>query len=349
MSKPIYINARFLTQKITGVQRFGMEISKQLQNFCDCVFISPPNILYDDLSKELNVQIIGRSSSHIWEQFELPIYLKQMGSPLLFNYNGLGPIFYPNKIITIHDLSFMENPQWFSWQYSMFYKFFTSVSANYSKKIVTVSKFSKDEIIRKLNLSSSKIDIIYNAVSMNETDDTNNLIGSPYILTVSSLDPRKNLNRLIEAFNKLGLSDYKLVVVGSSNKIFNKSNKSIANENIIFWGHADNKELISLYKHADLFVFPSLYEGFGIPPLEAMSVGCPVISSNATSLKEVCGDAAVFIDPYDINSISTAIQKLINDKEIRSRLIEAGYKNVARFSWRKSAEKLALTFKELNS
>ncbi len=347
MSELIYINARFLTQNISGVQKFGIEIAKRIQGKVNCVFLSPNKIIHKKLAEELNVVVIGKYSSHVWEQIELPLYLRKIGSPLLFNYNGMGPVFYKNKIITIHDLSFIVNPGWFSFRYAIFYKFFTSISAKRSKKIVTVSEFSKREIIDNLKIVPSKIEKISNAVYFEKTELRKNLIDSPYILTVSSLEPRKNLKRLLSAYKDLKLDGVKLVIVGAPNKIFREEETTEYFDDVIYWGYAEENELISLYQNALLFVFPSLYEGFGIPPLEAMYCGCPVTSSNADSLKEVCDEAAFYFDPLDTNSIKKAMIYLINNDEERSKLIEKGYKNAERFSWDKSVEKLLTIISKL--
>lgn len=336
-----------MTQPVTGVQRFGIEITKQLKKTTNLICLSPPNIIHHDLAEELEAKIIGRFSSHLWEQIELPFYLKRIGSPLLFNYNGLGPIFYRNKLITIHDVSFLRHPEWFSKSYSLFYRTFTGISASNSKKIITVSEFSANEIVQFLNIPKDKIEVIYNAVNHSAGTKLDNLIDGKYILTVSSLDPRKNLEKLIEAFKLLNREDIKLVIVGASNKIFNQSIKSIDDERIIFFGHANDEELSSLYMNAEVFVFPSLYEGFGIPPLEAMKHGCPVICSNKASLPEVCGKAAIMVDPNNPNEISNGIKFLLDHPEEKIKLIEKGYKNITRFSWERSAKSLISVINDL--
>lgn len=342
----LFINGRFLTQKITGVQRYGIEITKRLKHLIPCTVLTPPNIIHQSLAKDLNAKIVGRFSSHLWEQVELPLFLKSEGSPLLFNFNGLGPILYSNKIITIHDISFIVNPKWFSWSYSTFYKLFTSLSAQYCRKLITVSEFSKNEIIKHLKLSSKNIEIIYNAVDWSKTKrSAESLIDGDYILTVSSLDPRKNLHTLISAFRLLNKENIKLVIVGSANRIFNTSDGDRNEKDVVYFGHAKDDELYNLYKHAKAFVFPSYYEGFGIPPLEAMSLGIPVIASNSSSLPEICGNAAKYFEPNSAEELAKLLNLVLEDASIREELINNGYENIKRFSWEKSANRLAVVIR----
>jgi glycosyltransferase involved in cell wall biosynthesis len=163
-----------------------------------------------------------------------------------------------------------------------------------------------------------------------------------YILTVSSLDPRKNLGSLIRAFRQLALPDMKLVIVGGENtNVFGRhayNLREIANENpqIVFAGYVTDAEEINLYRHARMFVYPSLYEGFGFPPLEAMACGCPVIASNTSSLPEVLGDSATFVDARNIEELASAITVVLG--EDRSKTREAGKRIVARYSWDATAK-----------
>ncbi len=343
----IVVNARFLTQDITGVQRFGIELSRRLKDRLEVKFVSPANVIHLDLADELEAVTFGKTSSHVWEQTELPFYLKRLGSPLLLNFNSVGPIFYSNKIITIHDLSFVRNPEWFSKLYAYYYSTFTPLSARRSKAVLTVSEFSRSEIKRLLKFGDKRIEIIYNAVGFEKPETTKPLIPGKYILTVSSLDPRKNIFALIKAFQKLNRKDIKLVIVGISNKIFNNAEELPDAENIIYWGKANDEDLASLYSNAEMFVFPSLYEGFGIPPLEAMKFGCPTIVSDTASLPEVCADASLYVQPQKIESIEKAITKLLKDNELRKALIQKGFENVKRFSWEKSTDRLTEIIKEL--
>ena len=341
----LIINARFLTQDTTGVQRFAIEISRQLKKLYsrDIEFIAPRNILHKELAVELDVKTIGNKTGHLWEQIDLPKYLKENNNPLLLNLANTAPLFYKNKIVTVHDIAFLRFPQTFDWKFRLFYKLLIPKIIKNSKHTITVSEFSKREIIEFYETKSDNISVVYNSTS----DMFKNIQkGYPdkYILAVSSLNYQKNFHSLIKAFNLLQNQEIKLYLVGSINKNFADQEliKDIENnKNIIFKGRVDDNELVTLYSNAVCFVYPSLYEGFGIPPLEAQSCGCPVICSNAASLPEVGGvDSVLYVDPYSVDDIKNQIDILLSDEDLQVELIQKGFKNIKRFSWEDSANKI---------
>jgi len=344
----VVINARFLTQTITGVQRFAIEICRLLQDLIPEIrFVAPDNIIHPDLAAELNVETYGKLSSHFWEQLELPLYLRRLGNPLLVNLCNTAPVYYNNKVVCIHDLSSFINPQWFSKSFATVYKIILPQIARSSKKIITVSNFSKDSLHSILNIPKTDIEVIYNGVSENFI--SNNTLTSVnkyghYILSVSSIEPRKNLKNLIQAFKLADITGIKLVIVGAGSKVFNDPDLKMLvqdREDIIFTGYLSDTNLAEVYQKARLFVYPSLFEGFGIPPLEAMYCGCPTIVSNTSSLPEVCGDASYYVNPLEPNEIAQAIKLLAENEEIRKTLILKGLKRARTFNWKNSAEKLA--------
>ena len=245
-----------------------------------------------------------------------------------------------NKVITIHDLAFLENPSWYKKSYVLLYKFLTPISAKTSKHILTVSNFSKKEIINKIRVREDCISVIYNAANICEKEQTGILdrIPSEYILAVSSIDPRKNFERLISVFSQQ--SNYNLVVVGGGYHTFGEVDITTNKKNIFFLGRVSDAELASLYKNATAFIYPSLYEGFGIPPIEAMSYGCPAVVSDINVLHEVCGDAVLYVNPYDTNDMAKTIETISTNAELRAELIEKGYKNIMNFNWHKSSNTL---------
>lgn len=341
----IIVNARFLTQNITGVQRFAIEISKQLAKlYGDHIkFVSPKNIIQENLAKELDVKIIGNKTGHLWEQIDLPNYLKTIDSPLLLNLANTAPLFYKNKISTIHDIAYERFPQNFDWKFRFFYKLLIPRLTNSSKHIFTVSEFSKKEIIEFYKAKENNISVIYNAVNKifrpHKIDSK-----EKYILAVSSLNYQKNFHSLVKAFNALRDKDIKLFLVGGINKAF-ASTELLAeiekNKNIVFKGRVEDDKLISLYSNAICFVYPSFYEGFGIPPLEAQACGCPVVCSNAASLPEVGGeDSVMYCDPYDVNDIKDKIELVLADENLQEALVKKGFENIKRFSWEVSAQKI---------
>lgn len=339
------INARFLTQKITGVQRYAIELSKELKKITPCIkFITPRNVIHHELAEELGAERYGILTGHLWEQIELLGYLKGKNNPLLLNFSGLSPLFYRNKITTIFDLSFLRHPEWFSKRYYYFYKTLLPWSIKYSVALITISNYSKKEINELLQVPMDKMYVVYCSVPGIFRNTTNEIkSGKRYVLSVSSIDPRKNFKNLIMAFNCLDIEGLELIVIGSENSVFkNQVLKKViqSNKHTHFTGYLSDNELAQQYKKAMLFVYPSLYEGFGMPPLEAMAFGCPTIVSNTTSLPEVCGDAAYYVDPYDINDIAKGMKEVLENDNLRGNLMNKGYDRIKLFSWENSALKI---------
>jgi glycosyltransferase involved in cell wall biosynthesis len=352
----ICINSRFLTQKITGSQRFAIEISRQLRKLLpEARFVSPKNIIHYDIAKELEVESFGKLTGHLWEQIELPLYLRKKGSPLLLNLVNTAPIFYKNKMVVIHDISWKHFPEYLSKSFYLWYNFMIPRVAKTSKIIFTVSNFSREDISKGLQIDLSKIETVYNAISENFV--FLNKKREKMILSVASLNYIKNIESLIKAFiflksvNKF--LDYKLVLCGGYNKkVFAKTNLFELSKNrddIVFTGYLSDEKLVEYYNKASLFVFPSFFESFGIPPIEAMASGCPCVVSNVASLPEVCGDAAYYVNPYDVEDIARGIETVLSDEKLREDLIKKGFENIKRFSWEESAKKIVQIMREIKN
>ncbi|MEI6899603.1 MAG: glycosyltransferase family 1 protein [Bacteroidota bacterium] len=342
MSKTIYVNGRFLTQEITGIQRFSYEICKALiSKGVGMVILAPKKIRPEYILKCKIVQF-GFFSDILWEQIDLPLFLMRQNNPFLFNPGSPGPIFYSNRIVTIHDLSFFIHPEWFSKLYQLYYRFVTPMTARRSKSVVTVSEFSKEEIIRLIGLPEGKITVINNAVSssVQKGPSVNTTSQDPYIFSVGSLDPRKNIARLVRAYEMAGIgNEIKLILAGRSDPIFNME---LSQEIVAYSkGYLPDDEISSFYENATLFVYPSLYEGFGIPPLEAMSMGCPVVLSDIPVFREIFGDAAYYVNPLDSGSIRDGISLVLSDEPLRRELMGRGYERAKMYDWESSADKLA--------
>ncbi|TXE74870.1 glycosyltransferase family 4 protein [Serratia nevei] len=353
----IYVNARFLTQNLTGVQRFAEQISlefKKIRN--DVVFLAPPDILRDEIASKLNVVKIGERGGHFWEQITLPNYLKNNGGGLLINLGNTGPVFYRNQIVTHHDVTYKKFPQSYSWKFRSIYNTFIPLMLKNSRALITVSEFSKDEIESVYNYGRNRINVIYNASSdvfKKKLKNSNSQVPNKYFLAVSSPSFHKNFHGLIKAFSKAENFDgYSLKIIGEKSKnlggidlddlIRNCKNK------IEFLGRVSDEELVELYSNAYSFIFPSLYEGFGIPPLEAQACDCPILSSNAASMPEVLSDSAIFFNPEDEYEIINAMYMIRDNPTLRVQLIEKGRENIKRFSWVNSAQQLNTLVDSLN-
>ncbi|MFJ7498561.1 glycosyltransferase family 4 protein [Serratia grimesii] len=343
----IYINGRFLTQELTGVQRFAEEISVHLQKIRkDITILCPPSVCASRVSDLSNIEVIGKNSGHIWEQYDLPKYLRSKKGSLLINLSNTAPIFYKNKIVTHHDITYKRYPNSYSLKFRAVYNLIIPIILKSSKALITVSEFSKEEICSAYNYDVNKTHVIYNSTNNKFSPKAKKIDGEPYILAVSSSNFHKNFHGLISAFKNMpNKNGVKLKIIGGWNKNFSNTEldtviKPDESSEIEFLGRVSDDELIDLYSNALVFIFPSFYEGFGIPPLEAQACGCPVASSNRASLPEVLTDSVLYFSPDNEVEIINAMELLINNQEKRDELISLGFKNVKRFSWSNSADKL---------
>ena len=336
----IYVNARFLTQPVTGVQRFAIELLKKLlEKRQDIILLVPScQIFNKDLFNKYDcIEVIEGGNGHYWEQITLPGFLRSKGSPLLLNLCNTAPVFYDNKISTIHDITFLRYPESYSLKFRLFYKLLIPSIIRSSKKIITVSEFSKKDLCSMYNLDPKDISVVYNAVSEIFVSKESKESKESYALAVSSPNKHKNFSRMIDAFLQSNAS-LNLKIIGTLSNSFNNSEiEKYKNPRIHFLGRVSDDELVTLYQNANFFIFPSLYEGFGIPPLEAQACGCSVISSNAASLPEVLNNSALFFNPTDTNDIRHAIERISSDRALQKNLVIQGNKNLERFSWNKSA------------
>jgi len=341
----IYINGRFLTQNMTGVQRFAEEISLQIEYMRDDVILLVPDvkaIKKQSLLKRFNIEEVPGLNGHLWEQITLPLYLLRRKSPLLINLGNTAPVFYSHQVVTHHDITYLKYPKSFPFSFRLLYRIISPLMIRNSKQVVTVSQFSRSEISIQYRCQEEKIKIIYNAVS-DLFEPTKEVTSEPdkerYLLAVSSTNYHKNFHGLIDAFSDANL-DIDLKIIGDSADVFSTLDLKRNHPRIHFVGRVNDDELVKLYQHATAFVFPSFYEGFGIPPLEAQACGCPVISSNTASMPEVLGESVLYFNPESKSELINALRLIVIDAELRAQLVEKGFKNKERFSWGKSASKL---------
>ena len=343
----IVINGRFLTQRLTGIQRFAYEICRALRRIgMDYVIIAPSNIAPEYMIDDLPVEKIGGKGSHFWEQVTLPCYMQRhyQGLPLL-SLSGLSPIGYNHAVMTIHDVSYLLRPRAFSWLYTCYYRLMTPWAAKRAKRILTVSRFSKHELMRYYNIADEKITVVYNAAQITALAPRKET--KPYLLAVGSLMPRKNIRRLSEAYSTMQDADFDLYIAGAVDASFaNADLETYAQAKGVHWlGHVSPDELNTYYRNATAYINPSLYEGFGIPLLEAMVQECPVIASDIPVFHEVCEEAAFYFNPLKPEEIQSAMRTVMQDKALRQRLIEAGQQRCRHFSWEASARVIQQLFK----
>jgi glycosyltransferase involved in cell wall biosynthesis len=309
----------------------------------------------------------------LWTQWRLPLdLLFQAPRPdVFFSPSHYAPRFSPVPcVISVMDLSYIYFPELFAKNDLYQLRNWTSYSVRRAKKIITISNSSKNDIIKEYRVGSDKVVSVYPgikdfsvSISKHSNFNMNKLINKykiskNYILFVGTLQPRKNIVRLIEAFailvkgsDKLVSDDLELVIVGKKGwlyeEILDAPGKFEVESRVKFLDKVDDKELGEFYKSARCFVLPSLYEGFGLPVLEAMLHSCPVIVSNVSSLPEAGGDACLYVDPEDPSDIAQKIKKLLIDEKLRKLLIERGRKQVKKFSWEKTARETLKVLEEV--
>lgn len=274
----------------------------------------------------------------------LEFFFKRSKPDVFFSPTHYLPIVTPrNSAISILDVSYVRFPQLFRAADLNQLTKWTKYSVGKAKQIFTISQASKDDIIKEYGIAGAKISVTYPGIR-EETGmkDLNKKYGveGRYILFVGTLQPRKNIIRLVEAFSRLK-NDIQLVVIGKKGwlyeEILESPKKYGVEDRVRFLDSVTDEDLPAFYKNAVCFVLPSLYEGFGLPVLEAMKYGCPVVTSNVSSLPEAGGDAALYVNPLDTEDIRKNLESIINSSELREKLIKKGYEQVKKFSWEKTA------------
>lgn len=322
-----------------------------------------PNLPLSDMPKERKNwhYIIGRQMS-LWTITQLPLLIKNSSPDIFFSPTHYLPWFVSiPKIMSIMDLSYLHFPGMFRKKDYIQLKYLGFISIKRARKILTISEFTKRELIKFYNYAPEDIVVTYPGLSkfnQNNFDENKNIltklgIKGKFILFVGTLQPRKNLSRLIAAFNHIKNDNLNLVIVGKKGwlykSIFQNALHAEKSNKIFFLDYIDNNDLNMLYKFAICFVCPSLYEGFGIPVLEAMSYGCPVVVSNTSSLPEVAGKAGIYVDPFKIQDIARGINKALQLKiSERENLVQTGYQQIKKFNWKNCTLKTISVFEEFS-
>jgi len=305
-------------------------------------------------------QIVGPKK--FWTQIGLPLKLfTETKKPnVFFSPSHYAPRFSPvPTAISIMDLSYIHFPELFT-KHDLYQLInWTKYSVKKARKIFTISQFSKNDIIRTYGRKSEDVVITHLGIKMeaqslkHRTQNSNDkfAIDGEYILFVGTLQPRKNVAKLIEAFSKIKDKKIKLVIVGKKGwlweEIIQAPEKFGVSGRVKFLDFVQDQDLPDLYKNATCFVLPSLYEGFGLPVLEAMKYGCPTVISDVSSLPEVGGDAAVYFDPQSVDDIAGKLDTVISDEKLRDEMIKKGYNQIKKFSWEKAARKTLDVLEEM--
>jgi glycosyltransferase involved in cell wall biosynthesis len=323
------VNLRTLGYSITGVQRYLINLLSHMPVKLDSVKPS---------------QALHGIKGHVWEQFYLPTQLRRR---LLWSPGNTGPITVSRQVLTVHDAAALDHPEWFERKFALWYGALLPRLIRNVRAIITVSHFSKERIIRLTGVCPERVNVISNGVeprfrpvdpaTIQQVKAKFELTG-PYILFVGSLEPRKNLKMLLEAWQLGGFSGATLAVVGASGHLFRRVQFHSLPEGVRLLGRVEDEVLPVLYSGAAGFVYPSVYEGFGLPPLEAMACGCPVAVSDIPPHREVYGRQAMYFDPFSPEDLSGNLDLLLRlDSSSRASSVERGLHHAASYKWERAA------------
>jgi glycosyltransferase involved in cell wall biosynthesis len=363
----IAVNTRLLLKgKLEGIGWFTFETLKRMtQNHPEHEFIFIFDRPYDSdfiFAENITPVVIGPPARHpllfwLWFDFSIPRVLKKYKVDLFLSPDGyLSLRTKVPQLAVIHDINFVHRPEDLPWLIEKYYNYFFPKFARIAKRIATVSFYSKEDIARSFKISYDKIDVVYDGINqifepLSEKEKTivrkKYTGGVEYFLFVGALHPRKNISGLLNAFDAFKIdtnNDIKLIIVGGemhkTGDIFETYENMRYKKDVIFTGRVATKELHDIFGAALALTFVPFFEGFGIPVVEAMTAGVPVICSNTTSIPEVGGNAVIYADPMKIDQITNAMLKIASDKELRQELIEKGFEQKNKFSWDETAHLL---------
>lgn len=347
--KQVIINGRFLGREMTGVDRYAIETVKALDTLLaeghpqasrfEWVLATPTASRVLPLKRVKQVEW-PYLNGLLWEQVTLPLH--SAGRTLL-NLCNSAPILKLDQLVVVHDAATIRVPESYSKGFRAWYKVMVPTVLRLSRHIGTVSEFSKKEIASIYNCSRDIKVLTEGAEHLLRLDADDSLIDKhalrqrPYVLAVGSMAPHKNFKTLIKAAELLGNPPFDIVIAGGTNpRIFASEGQSLP-----AWvkhvGYVTDNQLKSLYQQAHCFVFPSRYEGYGLPPTEAMSLGCPVICASSASLPEICGDAAIYFDADSPDQLASKLLGFFQDAHLGAGLREKGLENVKMRTWRQAA------------
>ncbi|OIO52480.1 hypothetical protein COY93_02270 [Candidatus Uhrbacteria bacterium CG_4_10_14_0_8_um_filter_58_22] len=376
MIMKIGIDARFYGTIGKGLGRYVSELIAHLERIDDrneyVIFLRREN--FDDYrptAPNFRKELAEYRCYSLHEQVLYPLFLRRFRLDLMHFPHFNVPLLYRRPFVTtVHDLILLHfptvrsttlNPLTYRLKY-LAYRLVMASALRRAKTILTVSETTKKEIERLFPKTKNKSIVVTGCAcsekfseNQKENQPAETSVGpkKPYALYVGSAYPHKNLERLVKGFDRFrrqGHEDFGLVLVGANDYFYERLQKEMTRERlglgVTFFGRASDEELADLYRNASFYVFPSLCEGFGIPPLEAMSYGLPVVSSNRSCLPETLGQAALYFDPEDIESMAAAMSQLADDEGLRTKLIEAGRIQCACYSWRDTAARTLTVYEQ---
>ena len=353
MTSQLYLNGRFLSQSITGVQRFATEIVAAMDQLSlsggmpSMEVLAPagdPGRVEVPYSR-FQTRRVGRLQGNAWEQMELPAHAR---NGILVNLGNTAPVFGRTQIVVIHDAGVFDTPETYSRQFRIWYKTLWRLLVRTRAHIVTVSEFSRSQIARRLGIERSRIhlmreggDHMLRLPAATDILHRHGLQERKFALVVGSRVAHKNLGSLTELAMMLERRGMVLAIAGSIDTSVFRRDDSNFDASVRMLGRVTDAELRALYESAACLLFPTRYEGFGLPAVEAMTCDCPVLTSGAGAVREVCGDAALYFDTAQPASVIAVVEQLLDDPALAAALRQRGSARVQTFSWLNAARDLA--------
>lgn len=350
----LWVNARFLAEPVTGVQRFGRELLRELDSMLEegeidrgryRVRALTPRRPLDELPlRHVQLRVAGPLASHAWEQCVLPLRARGF----LLNLKGTAPVARRGGGLLVNDLQVFGYPEMHRWLVRAVYRWIQPRAARRAAVLFALSRFTAREMERWLNVPAAAVTVTLagHEHALREAPDPSilprhGIRPGSYILAVSSLNPNKNFHAVLRAIELAELRDVPFVVAGGVNpRVFRRSDTRQLAAGATVVGRVSDGELRALYESALAFAFPSFYEGFGLPPLEAMAHGCPVVLARSSSLPEVGGDAVLYCDPADPADLARQLLRLVHDAPLRAELAAKGRLRAVQFRWRDVARRV---------
>ncbi|WP_077152330.1 glycosyltransferase family 4 protein [Halorubrum tropicale] len=358
----VAINARVLSKpEPAGVSRYTRELLVALANRDDeisyLVFgvdTLPPELREYNCIENAKCSPPAASGlrAQFWEQVTLPRVLRHHNVDLCHSTAGVSPILADiPTVVTVHDISPITHPEWFSRRYATLYRVLTPLALKSANHVVTISNFSKSEITATYPWISGSVSSVYNGLTPipeHATECVADVEQGSYLLFVGSINPRKNITRLLDAYAQYRDrvdNPLPLVIAGSQRDVFAAIDRPPI-DNVHTLGFVSDEKRNWLYHNSTALLFPSLYEGFGLPIIEAMDCGTPVLTSDRGAMAEIAGNAAVLVDPTDVDAISSGIEQIATNSSFRRSLIESGRERATRFTWMSTAEKMVSIYRQ---
>ncbi len=347
----------------SGTGRYVTELASRLarrEGDIECIVIWPK---HETPPEGPNVVLRDCHSAHVrlyYDQWGIVSDVKKLQADLVHypaNVGSLGPL--GPTVLTVHDLSFFRNPAWFSFERALYYRQALRRSLRYTKRFIAVSRATADDLHRILSVPLSRIDVVHEGIDPSFTPASADAVAEirtayrlpeRYFLFVGTLEPRKNVVRLVEAWTRIAdTTGVDLVIAGRKGWKYRPLMEAAAASphasRIHFLEFVSQHDLPALMSGCEALVWPSLWEGFGFPPLEAMACGAPVVTSNVSSLPEIVGDAALTVDPTDVGALAEAMRVIVSDTSLRARLWTLGRERAGQFTWERAAEQTVASYR----